>query len=495
MGTMTFLLPDGLSADTVRELERASIVGGPDNMPWPGRVQIEPGRLLVHRDVEESGALVVPWEIEGAGRLMVSTATLMERPLPYGFRLELARGKVNQLRCQTADWQASGLQVPDPLAEQIRNASLSFGRAVAEADSGTGNPQAQAALVQTAKTAEQITELYIDQLFEVRHQREPRLNTALGCRISPPVDDSNADAVRQTCNSVCLPLPWSAIESSEGQYRWQPFDTALQWAESQGLTVTGGPVLDFSAAMLPAWLWLYERDVGSLQKFMAGYVSAALRRYRRRIRRWLLTHASNSASLLGLGEDELLWLSIRMAQVAKQIDPELELVVGVSQPWGECMATEDRSHSPYIFADTLVRSDLSLAALDLELVMGVTPRGSYCRDLLEASRLLDLYSLLGVPLWITLGFPSSTSPDPKADPELRAAAGHWHEACSPAIQAEWAAAFTSLALCKPYVQAVHWTHLSDASPHQFPHCGLVDALGKPKPALQALRLLREKHLR
>jgi len=419
----------------------------------------------------------------------------MERALPYSLQLELARGRVNQLRCQTADWQASGLQVPDPLAAQIRNASLSFGWAVAEADSAPGGAQAQAALVQTAKAAEQLTQLYIEQLFEVRHQREPRLNTALGCRISPLLDDSISDAVRQTFNTVGLPLPWSAIEASEGQYRWQPFDAALEWAENQSLAVTGGPVIDFSAAMLPAWLWLYERDVGSLQKFMAGYLTAALRRYRRRIRRWLLTYASNSASILSLGEDELLWLTIRMAQVAKQIDPELELVVGISQPWGECMATEDRSHSPFIFADTLVRSDLNLAALDVELVMGVTPRGSYCRELLETSRLLDLYSLLGVPLGITLGFPSSTGPDPKADPELRVAAGHWHGACSAGIQAEWAAAFTSLALSKPYVQAVNWTHLGDASPHQFPHCGLADGAGHPKPALQALRLLRQKHLR
>ena len=53
------------------------------------------------------------------------------------------------------------------------------------------------------------------------------------------------------------------------------------------------------------------------------------------------------------------------------------------------------------------------------MVMGVTPRGSYCRDLLDASRVLDLYALLGMPLQVTLGYPSAGGADPLADPTLR----------------------------------------------------------------------------
>jgi len=183
--------------------------------------------------------------------------------------------------------------------------------------------------------------------------------------------------------------------------------------------VTAGPVIDFSSAQMPDWLWLYERDLRSLDKFMSNYLGNALRRYRKRVRRWLLTSASNSAAVLSLGEEELLWLTIKLVQVARQIDPGLELSVGLSQPWGEYMAVEERTHSPFIFADTLIRSELNLSALDVELLMGIASRGSYCRDLLDTSRMLDLYALLGVPLRVTLGLPSSSVPDPHADPELR----------------------------------------------------------------------------
>jgi len=159
------------------------------------------------------------------------------------------------------------------------------------------------------------------------------------------------------------------------------------------------------------------------------------------------------------------------------------------------MSLTDRTHSPFVFADTLIRSGLNLAALDVELVMGVTPRGSYCRDLLEVSRLLDLYALLGVHLRVTLGYPSSGQTDADADPELRVGGGHWGEGFTPEVQAAWAADVTALALCKPYVQGVQWVHLRDAEAHQFPQCGAFDAKDAAKPALQKLRELRETHLK
>jgi hypothetical protein len=63
------------------------------------------------------------------------------------------------------------------------------------------------------------------------------------------------------------------------------------------------------------------------------------------------------------------------------------------------------------------------------------------------------------------------------------------------MQAEWAAAYTALAVAKPYMQAVHWVQWSDAEPHPIPHCGLVDASGNIRPALQPLKQVREQHLR
>ena len=47
-------------------------------------------------------------------------------------------------------------------------------------------------------------------------------------------------------------------------------------------------------------------------------------------------------------------------------------------------------------------------------------------------------------------------------------------------------------LTKPAVQGIFWNQLADNVPHDFPHGGLIDAEGKPKPALEALRNLRKQ---
>ena len=496
MGMMTFLLPSGLPADAARELERACVAGGPDAMPWPTEARVEPDRLTVRRPVEDSGTLVTPWDVEDAGRLMTSTATLMERPAPYQLQIEMARGKVNQVRCQTADWRAGGLQMPEPLLKEIHELSCLFGRAVIQAPSEQAGTMAQEALTRAYRAAEELVRTYLDQVYQIRHVRSERLETSFGCRLGGRAPQGEAaDEIVRACNSVCVPLSWHAAEPTRDHFAWKDHDAALEWAEGRGLEVSAGPLLDFSSSRLPGWLWNHERDLSALSRAMCRYVEAAVRRYRHRVRRWQVTAASNSASVLSLSEDELLLLTVRACEAARQVDPALELIVGIAQPWGEYMAAEDRNHSPFLFADTLIRSGLSLSALDVELVMGVTPRGSYCRDLLDVSRLLDMYALLTVPLRVTLGYPSAPGGDPHADPDLRVAAGHWRGAVSPAVQAAWAEAFAALAVGKPYVQGVHWCDAGDAEPHQFPHAGLIDGQGRAKPALEPLRAIREKHLR
>src|SRR5438270_1630328 len=103
MCTMTFQLPPGLPRDLAQQLEWSCLAGGPDNMPWPTDFDLHDGVLTLTRAADESGYLVAPWKVDGAGQLMGTSATLMVRPQPYQLVVELARGKVNQVRGQTAD--------------------------------------------------------------------------------------------------------------------------------------------------------------------------------------------------------------------------------------------------------------------------------------------------------------------------------------------------------------------------------------------------------
>ncbi|MGL4549854.1 MAG: endo-1,4-beta-xylanase [Gemmataceae bacterium] len=494
MGTMTFQLPPGLDPEAVGELERACLAGGPDSMPAPTSLDLADSALKLTRDDDDSCYLVAPWTVPAAGTLAGSSATLMARDLPYDLLIEIVRGKVNQVRNQAAEWQMGGLQMPDGLAARIKDAAVGFGRAVCGGPAEAHHRAGQV-LESAYGLAADLAGLYRDQVFHIRRQRSPRIETALAGRLDDSVfGDAAGASFAAAFNRAVVPLSWHTIESEETTYDWSRADALLDWAEAHELDVSVGPLVDFSAASLPAWLWLWERDVPSMATFMCRFVEAAVRRYRSRVRRWQLSAGSNWAAILGLTEEELLGLTYRLGEAARSVDPALELVVGLTQPWGEYRIPFERA-SPFQFADNLIRSGLQLGGLDLEVVMGVNSRGSYVRDALDLSRLLDLYALLGVPLSVTLGYPAAAGTDPDGDPELTPGAGVWRAGYDPASQADWVRELTALALCKPYVRGVQWCHFADALPHTFPHCGLLGPDGSARPALAELTKLRETYLK
>lgn len=496
MGTMNFLLPPDLPAEACEHLERACVVGGPDRMPSSTQVAFDNGQLIVSRNFQESGALQVPWEVPGVGRLLFSSGTLMERKAPYDMTRELARGKLNQVRCQGSEWLLGGLTMSGRLAEHLHQATHCFGETLMSSSPTESSQKSQQTLALSCVAAEELVSAYVEQVFQIRHARQPKFESLLGCRMSRlPQRPDLQTLLPLAFNAVTINVPWRAIEPNEADFRWQPFDELLQWAQNKGMAVVGGPLIDFSGYGFPDWVWAKHSDLTLLCDYLCEFVAQVVRRYKGKVNLWQLTAGSNVAGALTLSEDELLWLTFRIVDTAKQADSTREHVIGLAQPFGDYLAYQERSHSPFAFADNLLRAGAKLGAIDLEFIMGTSPRGSYCRDLLDASRLIDLYSFLGVPLQITLGYPSSQAMDPQADKDHRVGAGYWHAGFTPHSQAEWAQAFAGLAMCKPGVRAVQWCHLEDAAPHQFPNMGLVDATGGLKPALDRLLALRGDHLK
>src|SRR5260370_13516206 len=232
MGTLTFQLPAGVSRDAVRELEHSFMLGGPDNMPWVTLVQpgLE-GQIQLIRSVDESGFLAAPWAIADGSLLMGTSGTLMERERPYHLLVELARGKVNQVGCQAADWRAGGLNVSPPLHDFIQKAGVAFGHAVTRMPSEDGERQCQDALDQGYQSAAELVRAYVDQVFQIRHQRQPRLETTLGCRLGPTLPSpALTEQLKAAFNAVYLPLSWNLIDSTEASYRWDQCDALVDWA-------------------------------------------------------------------------------------------------------------------------------------------------------------------------------------------------------------------------------------------------------------------------
>jgi hypothetical protein len=350
-------------------------------------------------------------------------------------------------------------------------------------------------LEQTHGLADRLTRDYITQLFATRHGSEGRLDTRLAARYSHAPLASAANEYGRAFNAASVCFRWRDVEPREAEYDWAEADAAVAAASAAGLPVTIGPVIDLAPGMLPAWAEGWESDLPALAAFMCDYLETAVSRYKGDVRRWIVCAGFNHSDALGLVDDDRLRLAYRLFEAAAQVDPNLELVVSVAQPWGDYLVSEDQTITPLTFPDDLVRAGVRLSAVELEFRVGTRPRGSLPRDLLDTARVLDVFGRLGLPLEVVLSLPSSSAPDALAtDHQQVVWQNGWRPGLSPEGQAEWGASVAALALAWPQVRAVTWDNWSDAEPHLVPSGGVLDATGQPKPLLARLRALRSEHL-
>ena len=165
---------------------------------------------------------------------------------------------------------------------------------------------------------------------------------------------------------------------------------------------------------------------------------------------------------------------------------EGQFLIRIDQPWGEYQARGQHKLSPMHFADALVRAGLGLSAINLEIGVGYSPRGTPSRDLLDFSRMIDQWSAFGLPLQVTLAFPSAGANDPRLNTDLEVERPSWSTAWTEEAQADWIDLHLPLLMAKPAVAAIFWSHFSDGDKHRFPHAGLLRPDGTAKPALERI---------
>jgi hypothetical protein len=495
MGVLKFQLTSPDLASRLPELRKAYVTGL-DRTPSRLGIEFRQGLMLCYRDTNESGRLYVPWAVEGFGSPIIGTATLAERPEPYSLAVELARGRLNELRNQLADWKQMGLRVPPELDAIMTEAHRAFVKAV----TGGEKPEesfaaAQASLASACTAGNFMVETYTTQVLQTRLSSTPKLPTWFGCildgdlKVAPWAREwPAAFNAAQACST------WRTLAPAEGQYSWESLDAQIAWCRRHKIQLQVGPLLDFRPRALPDWIWLWEGDFDTLLGLVVDFVRQAVTRYRGKIPLWHLIHRPACNEFLGLTEEEQIRIAARAIQVARQADPSAQFTIGVERPWAEWMGNTTYQLGPLHLADYLVRADLGLAGIVLEIAPGYSSPGSHMRDLFDFSRLLDLYALLNLPLHIWFAFPSSSGPDPQADATVRVESDQWPAPPDETTQAAWSAKWMALAVAKPFVRSVTWLQPGDATPHLYPHAGLFRPDQTPKPLFSWMKSFRREIL-
>jgi hypothetical protein len=467
---------------------------GQDELPWYGRAYLSGNQLIVERVESDSGSVFVPWRIDGRGVLLLGSSTLMERERPYRLEVELARGTIHRLRNQIANWQLVGLVVPDELRDEVLTATRHFSRAATTEDAASAAEHAGRALVAAADAMDQSASLYAAQAIEKRRSSSRKLTTWFGAHLGDEMPEVGvARQLLPAFNMVSVPLSWRSIEASEGRRKWKQADAQIEWAKTAGMKIMGGPLLELDDRGVPDWTYLWEGDVDSLLGFMLDHVTSVVKRYRGKVNLWQVVSRMSHGRVLALTEDQRLQIAAQAITKVRELDPSTPLIASFDQPWAEYLACEQLDLAPLHFADALVRADLGLSGLGLEITVGYHPGATAHRTPLAYSRLVDTWGLLELPLLVSLTLPSSADADPLANPKIQVLTSEPNDV-TPQTQAAWIEQNVPLLLAKSPVQVVLWNQLSDAATHHYPHGGLFDAHDKPKPALEALRKIRQKML-
>ncbi|WP_165063590.1 endo-1,4-beta-xylanase [Paludisphaera rhizosphaerae] len=495
MGVLKFRLPSNELAGRLAA-QRRVYTTGLDRTPGRLGLDFRNGLMTCSSDSSESGRLFASWPIPGFGSPVVGTATLGERSTPYVLALELARGKLNDVRNQAADWTQMGLRTDSTLDDLLRKARRAFVQAALASDDPVASFQAaQESLEASSRAGALLTEAYTSQVLQNRLAVAGRLSTNLGCVLTgDPAKIAGSASWSSTFNSIQAAVPWRDVAPTEGKHRWELIDAQLAWGKKNRLNVEIGPLIEFRAGAFPDWIWLWDGDVDTIGGFVADYVRQVVGRYRGKVPVWHIANRPAGHEVLGLGEEDQIRITARALQVARQADPAAQLCLGVDRPWMEWMSNSRFQLGPLHLSDYLIRSDVGISCIALEIAPGYSNPGSDARDLFEFSRLLDLYSLLNVPLNITLVAPSSAADDPNADANVKVEEWQWPAPPTEASQADWAARWTALAIAKPFVRAVNWLQPSDGVPHLYPNGGLHRPDGAPKAAVARLRSLRDDML-
>ncbi len=488
MGVMRFVVhpPELLSQWPESEL---AYITGFDGRVFPTRTEIRDGIFSCQRSFSDSGKVSVPWPVDGIGRPVLTTTSLRERDEPYILSLELARGKLAQVRDQWSAWEMARMTIPNSFREIQKQAFKAFAHAsTTQHDLDECTKSAQTSIQKACEAADILSHAYVDQRMKSINRTSSHAPSLLGASMDSAVLSPTGSSIfLKTFNTASVPMKWIDIEPEEGNYQWQLTDELIAFCSQNKLITRGGPLINLEPGGLPQWLKCWAVDFLNLASFVCDFVDTVISRYTGIVRIWEVTSAGNIGGALDLNEEQCLSLVARTLEAAIRTDSDSQFFVRIEQPWGEYQRQGAHRLSPYQFVDALIRSNVGLSGVSLDINVGYSHRACFTRDMLSISKLIDTWSLLGLQIHVNLCCPSLASHDPLASPQVSVVNNALRDVWSEALQAEWMEQVIPLLMAKPAVTGVFLRQFSDEVPHRFPHAGILDSSGNPKQINESLQ--------
>lgn len=486
---------DGARADTFEPVAATAV--GPESIPLPGDITFRDGVLLLNRRDDQATGVSLLWDVGPLGEFVLETTRLPPRDKPYILNVELARFRLMKIVQKQEDWNLFDFPKVEKFASRLHEAQMLFADALGQLHNPAAASQtADRALEMAIDLSEQLATFHADLLLNRRRASNAFVRHIFGCRVDPSVQNERYRELLATqFDYALLPMSWKHVQPQEQVFQTEALDEWVNALAARRVPVIAGPLVRLDQEHVPDWMVIWEHDFDMLREMAYEYVQKMVQRYRRGVAVWNVAAGLQSNAAFSLTFEQIIELTRLLVSQVKTLLPGARTLVTITHPFGENPARGRTSVAPMLYAEMLANAGVNFEAFGLEIEMGVPGSGRFTRDLFQLSYVLDKFSTLGKPVFLTAvgvpGRPTAEAGDPDDGRRDPAAGGRWHRPWDPTLQAEWMEAVYHLALSKPFVESIAWSNFADLRP-TLPGGGLLDDVLQPKPAFNRLQGMREK---
>lgn len=467
----------------------AHLVGN-DGVPVRAEITLEKGVIRCTPRMQDPLALSLLWPVHGFGTVQLQTTRLPPRETPYNLHVELARHQLMRLTVKREEWGLFDYSGMDDIAERIDACRDAFIQAIQHTDQPKVAAQhADQSLAHGLWAAEEMSRFHATIFLSRRQQAGGFARPFLGVRLGAAAHDpAVVRRVGEAFDFAYVPFVWRNIQPTEQAPTFDAVDACIKAYGGTKLALRGGPLLSFGVSSVPDWMYIWENDFESIYEAAREHVERTVRRYAKSISSWVVASGLQADNVFGFSFEQAMELTRMAATVTKQIAPRAQVLIDLTQPWGEYYARNQQTVPPLLYADMAVQSGISFDGFGLHLIFGLGSDGFHLRDPFQVSALIDRLANLGKPLHVT----ALSAP---AQPVAEAGAtggGEWHAPWSEDIHADWLLALCEIALSKPYIETVCVQPLADGPDDVISNGGVLRADLAPRPALARLAELRRR---
>src|SRR5882672_4094119 len=351
----------------------AAYAVGPESVPIQADIIQRDGMLVVSRPDDVPVGLSLLWESGPAGAYHLETTRLQPRERPYILNVELARLRLMKIVQKQEDWNLFDFPRAEKFMTKFRDTQDLFSESLTKLDDpATAAQLADDSLSRAILLSEELAMFHMELLVNRRRQSNSFVRHIFGCRVDSSVQNQRyREMLAGNFDYAVLPLPWKVLQPQEGVFDTQLIDN---WAESltkKRIPIIAGPLVNFDEADLPDWMFIWENDFDTIRELAYAHVQRLVQRYRKAVSLWNVVAGLATNRAFTLTFEQMIEMTRLLVAQVKNVLPQARTLVTVTQP------------------------------------------GNFMRDLFQVSALLDRFSTLGRPVFITaVSAPGRPTPDP-----------------------------------------------------------------------------------